>query len=295
METVPVLKGSAGLNNKVDPVRLRYDGETGVQELAVAKNVDIGDSGRVSRRKGYSKVLSLSDCHSIYNAGTYCLFVHAGALAVLEKDYSYTNIRNVTVGAKVSYVQVQDKIYYCNGYENGYVSKRISYSWVGEPYVGPTTTKVFSDPPVGHLVELFAGRIYISVDNILWYTEPFAYSWVDLAKNFIPFQEKLRMVKAVKDGLWVSDTEGTYFLGGTSPKEMSFVKVANYPVIEGTDHKAFDISDDQVVVWTSTEGICVGATGGKFTNLTRQKLWYPDSNVGAGFVINGKYLSILQS
>lgn len=294
MQPIPVFRGTSGLNNKIDPVKLRWDSETGIQELAVAKDVDIGDSGRVSRRKGYSKVLDLSDCHSIYNVGSYCAFVHNNALAILEKDYSYTNIRNVTVGAKVSYVKPGFNTFYCNGYENGYIKDRISYSWVGEDYVGPTTTKTFSSPPVGHLLEFFAGRIYIASGDTLWYTEPFAYSWVNLAESFIPFPGRLRMVKAVKDGLWVSDTEGTYFLGGTNVKEMSLVKVANYPAIEGTDCKVFDIAEEQMVVWTSTEGICVGAVGGKFNNLTRQKLWYPDSNVGAGFVTNGKYLSILQ-
>ena len=295
MNTVPVLKGSTGLNNKVDPVRLRWNSETGIQELAKAKNVDIDDSGRISRRKGYSKVLDVSDCHSIYNTGDYCVFVHAGALATLERDYSYTNIRNVTVGAKVSYAQVGDKIYYCNGYENGYVKDRVSYSWIGEEYVGPTTTKVFSPPPIGHLLELFSGRIYIAVGDDLWYTEPFSYSWVNLAENFIPFSSKIRMVQGVKDGLWISDSYKTYFLKGTNPKEMGFEIIANYPAIEGTDSKAFDLGEEKAIVWTSTEGICVGASGGQFKNITRGKLWYPDSNVGAGFINDGKYLSILQS
>lgn len=294
MKTIPVLRGSSGLNNKIDPVKLRWDSETGIQELAIAANVDIGDNGRISRRKGYTQVLALSDCHSSYSVGDYCIFVHGGALAVLERDYDYSNIRNVTVGAKVSYAQVENKVFYCNGYENGYVLNRLSYPWVGEEYVGPTTTKTFSDPPVGSLLELFAGRIYIASGSVVWYTEPFAYSWVNLAEDFIPFQSEVKMVKAVKDGLWVSDADKTYFLGGTNPKEMTFEVVANYPAIEGTDCVAYDIDEKKIAIWTSTEGICIGASGGRFKNITRNKLWYPDSNVGAGFVTDGKYLSILQ-
>lgn len=294
MKTVPVLRGSSGLNNKADPVRLRYDNETGIQELAVAKDVDIGDTGRISRRKGYLQVLSLSDCHSIYNAGSYCVFVHSDALAILEKDYSYTNIRNVTVGARVSYAQVEDKVYYCNGYENGYVENRVSYPWVGSDYVGPTTTKTFSDPPVGSIVELHSGRIYIAVANVVWYTEPFAYSWVNMAEDFIPFESKVRMIKAVSDGLWVSDSNKTYFLSGKSPKEFEFTVVANYPATEGTACDAFDIDESKAIVWTSTEGICMGLSSGKFKNLTRHKLWYPDSVKGAGLEIDGKYICALQ-
>jgi hypothetical protein len=294
MDSVPVLRGSSGLNNKFDPVKLRYDSETGIQELAVAKDVDIEDSGRISRRKGYSQVLSLSDCHSIYNAGSYCIFVHGDALATLESDYSYSNIRNVTVGARVSYAQVGDKVFYCNGYEKGYVQDRTSYAWEVGEYVGPETTKTFSSPPVGHLLELFSGRLYIAVDDVIWYTEPFNYSAVDNARNFMPLESRVRMIKAVKDGLWVSDSKSTFWLSGNSVNDMQHVAVCNYPAIEGTAVTFSDTESDKMVVWTSTQGICIGGPGGQFKNLTRTKLWYPDSTKGAGFVADGKYLCTLQ-
>jgi len=44
-----MLASVTGLNTKVDPVRLEYDPKTGVEELSVAYNVDIDDTGRVGR------------------------------------------------------------------------------------------------------------------------------------------------------------------------------------------------------------------------------------------------------
>jgi predicted GIY-YIG superfamily endonuclease len=50
------------------------------------------------------------------------------------------------------------------------------------------------------------------VDNVLWYSEPFAYNWWDMARNFIPLSYHVRMVRSVRDGLYVGDEKGVYFL-----------------------------------------------------------------------------------
>ena len=112
--------GSTGLNNKIDPARLRYDSKTGVQELAACVNVEIDDARRVSRRKGCTKRVS-GDCHSLWSDGADCMVVKDDALCVLHTDYSTTPIRSVTPGARVSYCQVDNVIYYANGFERGKV------------------------------------------------------------------------------------------------------------------------------------------------------------------------------
>jgi len=214
-------------------------------------------------------------------------FVHGGALATLESDYSYSNIRNVTVGARVSYAQVGDKVFYCNGYEKGYVQDRTSYAWEVGEYVGPETTKTFSSPPVGHLLELFLVGC-----TLLWMMSfgtlsLLNYSAVDNARNFMPLESRVRMIKAVKDGLWVSDSKSTFWLSGNSVNDMQHVAVCNYSAIEGTAVTFSDTESDKMVVWTSTQGICIGGPGGQFKNLTRTKLWYPDSTKGAGLLLMG--------
>jgi len=138
-----------GLNIKDDPARLKYVPKTGVTDLAVAYNVDITDNGRISRRKGFTQQVAL-DTHSLFCDGGSCLFVTGDALCILHPDYTYTSLRNVQQNAKMRYAQVDDTIYYLNGWQIGRVLEGLSVSWVmDDDEYGPTTQQVFSDPPIG--------------------------------------------------------------------------------------------------------------------------------------------------
>lgn len=300
-----LFKGALGINNKIDPVRVKYNPETGVQELASAVNVDIDSTGRISRRKGYTLKLALAS-HSLFSCGNYCLFVSGDALRVLEPNYTSNPIRNVTRGAKVSYVKIKDDTYYANGYQKGIVRDKVSYTWKAfttsqaVDYVGPTTTKTFSDPPIGHLLELFNGAMLIAQDNVLWYSEPFAYAWYDLKGNYLEFSDRITMVKAVQGGVFVSTERETFFHKGTNVKELQQMKVADYPAIEGTMAQvdATRIGDGNLIgtgaIWASTEGICFGGFDGYFRNLTQRKLTYPAARYGAGLYKDGKYICLLK-
>lgn len=298
-KTIPIFKGTSGINNKIDPVRLRYNSETGVQDLAAGVNVDIDRTGRISRRKGYELVLAKS-AHSLFSCRGYCLFVSGDALCVLEPDYSWAAIRNVSIGARMSHARVGSDTYYANGYEKGIVKDRLSYNWFASSYVGPTTTKTFSDPPVGHLLELFNGVILVAQHDILWYSEPFAYSWFDLTRNYIQFLDRLIMVKAVQSGVFVSTEREMFFYKGASVKELQQIKITDYPAIEGTavQINISEIGDGSIsgmgLMWASEKGICLGGPDGSFKNLTQDRLDYPAARYGAGLSKDGKYICLLQ-
>jgi hypothetical protein len=298
-KVIPVFRGTTGLNNIIDPARIKYDPDTGIQELAITVNVDIDSSLRASRRKGYTQVLA-KDAHSLFSCGNYCLFVSGDALCVLDRSYSWAAIRNVTKNARVSYVNVDNEIYYANGYENGVVRDRVSYAWVGQDYVGPTTTRTFSNPPIGHLLEIYNGRMYIAQGKVLWYSEPFAYSWYDLARGYMSFADRITMIRGVKDGLYVSTEQETIFCSGNGPQDFHRIQIADYPAIEGTDLMVDsskigrgDISG-RVAMWTATKGICMGGPGGYFRNLTERRLAYPYARYGAGLLNNDRYICTLE-
>jgi len=294
-----VFKGSLGINTKVDPTRIKYNPETGIQELAAGVNINIDSTGRISRRKGYTLKLAKAS-HSLFSCGSYCLFVSGDALCVLEADYSWTAIRTVTEGARVSYVKIVNDTYYCNGYEKGIVRDKLSYDWVASSYVGPTTTKTFSDPPIGHLIELYNGVMLVAKEDVLWYSEPFAYSWFDLARNYMQFSDRLVMVKAVPDGVFVSTEQETFSCLGKTVKEFQLRKVADYPAIEGTvaTVNASRIGEGNIAglaaMWASKEGICFGGPDGYFRNFTERKLTYPAARYGAGLYKDGKYICLLK-
>lgn len=302
--TIKIFNGSSGINNKTDPVRLKYNYKTGISDFAASINCDIDDTGRPSRRTGFTATARTESWHSLFSAGSYCLGVTGNALAVIEPDMSKTNIRNVTQNARMSYVRdtdgVQDITYYCNDYENGRVVDRVSYPWPVGTYIGPETRKTFYAPPVGHLLEIRNLRMFIAEDNILWYSEPGAYNLYRLASNYFGFSSRLRMVQAVSGGLWISDSEAIYFLDGEivpSQLEMPMqVKKTDYPVFENTAVKAqgSGIGDGniqgQVIVFTTEQGACIGTGNGELINITEQKLDLPGGLSGAGLYKDGKYI-----
>ena len=299
---LPVLKGCLGLNTRIDPTRIPVNENILATSLAEAVDVVIDSSYRVSRRKGYVATSRTESIHSLFCDGGDCLYVDVvqEALYRLNVDYSRTGIRSgINPSARMWYAQVGEEIYYSNGFQNGRYVNATSYPWVALPYVGPETVKTFSDPPVAEHLQLYNGRLFMSVDSTIWYTEPFAYSWVDMARNFIPFSSRIVMIRAVVDGLYVSTDRSIYFLGGPDPQSFTVKTVAEYPAIEGTDcyvdgslvgeGVAF-----KVAMWTALTGICVGLPGGDFKNTTDKRIVLPVTVTGAGGFVNGKYITTLE-
>lgn len=308
MSNLTILKATTGLNTKVDPARIKYDPNSGIGELAVAVNVDIDDTGRISRRKGFTQRVAGS-FHSLFCAGDTALCVTGDAFSILNEGWTTTPIRNVTAGAKMSYCHVGDKIYYANGYETGYVFNRLSYAWASSTYVGPTTTRVLSDPPIGKFIEHYKGRIYIAQGDTLWYSEPYNYNTFNLHASFIKFEGQIRMVRAVRDGLFISTDRTIYFLAGERA-DQGFVRlhVAPYaafmysdislngqllyeqdgtPIIEQTQQ-------DDAALWLTDKGVCYGGPDGRFVNITRNKIDLPSSLEGTSLIIKGRYIGLIE-
>lgn len=296
---IVVLSNCLGLNNKIDPARIAFDPEKGLSELAVAYNVDIDSSNRISRKKGYTEVLD-GPSHSLFPFGNICFAVVDDYLTILYPDFSSKTL--IEVGEeRVSYVAVGTRVYFVNGSTKGYIEDEAVYPWEYIEYPGPTTTKVFVGPPVGHLLEVYNGFMFIAQENVLWRSRPFKYHAFYLHGDRNLFSHRITMVRAVKDGLYVSTEYDTYYLNGYHPKEFFQTKVANYPAISGTDVlvdgrklRSGEIKD-KVVMWTSTSGVCIGGPEGLFENLTERKLVYPSANVGAGVCIDDRYVCLLKS
>jgi len=304
-EPVTVFRGTAGINNKADPARLKFDPQTGIADLAEGVNVDVDDTGRPKRRLGYALTAETGYMHSIFCDGGLCLGVSGSSLYWIGNDYSKTLIRsNLTLNARMGYVQVGDNIYYGNGYEKGIVlSTGVHRDWTAATYSGPTTIKTMSDPPIGYLFALMGGWIYIAHQDeagnyLMWFTEPFAYSWVDYARDAYWWESRITMMRPIADGMYASDSKATYFLAGRDPKKLERIKVADYPAVMGTDlnvpgHRVAggQLLQGEIAIWTSHQGICIGGVGGQFFNLTDEKLALPEAVEGSAiFTDDGRYI-----
>lgn len=306
-KVVSIFQGSSGISTKLDPVRLRFDDKAGISDLAACINCLVDDTGRVIRRDGFTITDRTESWKNLFSCSSYGLGTKGDALCILEADMSYTAIRNVTKDARMSYVRTssgaQDIIFYCNGYEKGRIIEKVSNSWPVNEYVGVTTGKEFYEAPIGHLLEVRGARMFIAEDNTVWYSEPNTFYHYRLGGSYFRFPGRIRMMEAVADGMWISDSEGIYFLKGEifpSKMEMPLqYQVAPYPVREGTAVKVpasrigLDGLNGIVVVFTTDEGICVGSDKGQFINLTERKIDLPSGLAGAGFYKDGHYICTL--
>jgi hypothetical protein len=304
MATVPWIKHSQGLANKIDPARIQYSPKEGVLHYAEAYNVDFDITGAVSRRLGFIETGVTADTHSFFDAGEYCIIVSGTSLFLLAGDNSTKGIRSgLTPGKYMSYCQVGSNVIYMNGSESGIVRDGASWTYVkavDSRY--PDATREYSDPPIGTIVRFFSGRTYIADGNTLWYSEPYSINLFRRAANYVSFPGKIVMVAPVMGGLFVSTVSKIYFLSGRDPKKFELITVSHYPAIEGTDVEADGIalnagkvSPLPVQIFTTTQGICVGTSEGQMVNLTYDILEYPKSLRGCAVYTGKKYIVSLEA
>ena len=116
--------GFLGLRNNVDADAF------GREDLVAASNVDIDDSGGISRRKGYSAPVTAAVDRDLWASGALCLGVGSNALKQVHPDYTTTTLRSgLTASRPLSYAAVGDRAYYSNGVELGCVQNGANRTW----------------------------------------------------------------------------------------------------------------------------------------------------------------------
>lgn len=293
---ITIFSGGTGLNTVEDPVRIPAQ-KNGLSDLQVAVNVSIDQSYRMNSRRGVSQLQSGS-YHSLFCDGGDCFVMKGDSLYQIAEDGSLKGIRSGLTDAKMDYTQTGDRTYYTNGYEFGYVQGGTSYVWKKGTYQGPDTNRVFSGPMPGNHITDFAGRIFISQENVIWYSEPFDFGLFNKAESFVQFYTKILMMKPVASGMFVSTERGTYFLEGVNPKGWKVRQVFGYPAIEWSDAVDYVNSVDLgfeipglCPIWASSEGAIMGFPTGDVINLNKEKIIYPEgAKTGFGCLIGLNFI-----
>lgn len=275
----------SGLNNVDDPTRL-IAGEDRIWPLVTAENIDIDNTGRPKQRLGYTSKVSLTRSHSLWADDDLCFFAYQDKLYKLNIDYSYTLVRSgLLVGAHLSYVRANDRIYYSNGSQIGYIDSTYTNHSITDPSI------TFKYPlPAGKFLEFYRARLYSGLNTILTFSDVLA-DYYDNRTNIIQFPTNIKMVLAVDNGLYVSDSFLTYFLPGDSPTGMLLVEVYPYPAIPYTGlkidgHYIGNGSNGQYATWASTKGICIGDPSGRVVNVTDKRYSMGVYNEGAAMFDN---------
>ena len=249
-----------GINNVDDPVRLSHlpvriatGGYKAAYPLTQARNVDIDNTYKLSSRLGRTKLISGVDAHSGWSEEEKGFFVDGDTLYQLQDDFSITTIRSgLTLGARMSYARFNDRVYYCNGYECGYVLNYENYT-----YKNPDLE--FKKPlPAGKFINVFMGCIYTSVRNTLYISDPLC-DYYDVRTGYRRFANDVTMIRSIDDGIYVADNQ-TWFLKGLSNEDFEKLDAYPYGVIPYTDMKApaewfgYETKGD-IAIWTSWDGI----------------------------------------
>ena len=296
MALMPFLRSCAGVHAKVDPVRLKYDPESGVQLLAQAVNVDIDSTGRVSRRKGLRLLAEVTAPHSLWSTAdeSRAFLISGNTLYRMIDDGTLMLVKTgLTPDAPCFYCEVNDKVYFSNGNEMGIISADGTWTnWGQTPYVGPTTDRQFTGPPKGTRLAFYRGRILIGKndDKCIWYSEPINYGCFDSASGFFLFDSAVKMIAPVDSGIFESTDTAVYFLASHSNKEMEIRRVLYTPAIAGTDtplnaqNVSPEFSGKAICFVVQKRGICLGLGNGTIIQLTQSKVDIPEASAGCSVI-----------
>lgn len=123
-------KSFSGINNVLPSHRLVPNQSTGVTPLAVATNVDIGLTGEVRRRRGYSTLLTT--CHkNLWQADGFMLAtVDGGDLVAIAPNGARTSLYFALGPSRVWYCNLPDgRTTWSNGLICGITNGAVSQTW----------------------------------------------------------------------------------------------------------------------------------------------------------------------
>lgn len=114
----------AGLRNTVDPA------EMDPTDLVEARNVDVTDSKRIRRRKGFGSAVVSGACHSFWSNGAQAFVVRGVELLQVMPNFSTKVLRGgLTAAAPMAFTAVGERVFFSNGHENGVIEDGVARGW----------------------------------------------------------------------------------------------------------------------------------------------------------------------
>lgn len=141
-------------------------------------------------------------------------------------------------------------------------------------------TRVFVAPPAASIIRQHHGRIFFVAGNIVHYTEPYAFNWVDPVKNFWEFDATVTLLEPVESGLYIA-AGNTYFYRFKDPDDAVVVKLFNYDAIPYASTK---LPHNEGVVWQSTRGTIMAGQDGNAKNIQEERAAADTAATGAALL-----------
>ncbi len=295
----------SGLNTVDDPTRISPDtvqiknvGYKTVYPLTVAENVDIDNAYAISSRLGNTLRLAGSAIHSFWSNDAIALFADGKSLYQFNKDYTSTLLKTGLTGLRIVYEQVVDRIYFTDGQYIGYYKDGSIYD-IAAPTArygtaGTMNMNFKAVLPAGQFLSCYKTRLLVGSGKVMYIADSLSHHF-DVRKGYRSFGSNIKMIHALDTGIYVSDSDYTYFLAereiGKEIDAFSRKKVIDCPAISYTDvtidgkYIGNGLEGD-VVMWTSKDGICMGDGKGEVTLITRNNYVVSNHARGAAFLRN---------
>lgn len=270
----------SGLNDVDDPIDLSPERTPDgyYYPLTKAQNIIITNKHKIVGRDGMTKVVSATSPHSGWSDGEHCFFVEGTSMYYLNEDYSITELRSgLAYGSRVSYVKVNDRVYYTNASEIGYIDLTdLSAKSIDDPDI-----KFKRALPPGEFIEFYRGILYVLSNDIIWHSDVLA-DYHDVRKNFFQIKGKGTMLRAVDNGIYVGG-DFTGFFRGDGPETFEYVHVSDGAPIPYTDAiidgRMFGVEKGRVAVWVGTDGLYIGNQNGETANISEKSV-----NIASGYL-----------
>lgn len=267
----------SGLDNVHDKHRLIpqpiYHKGIYLVPLWQADNVEIDDTHQLKSRSGYTRVASGSQIHSMWSNNEVCLYVDGTSLMQMNSSYVSITLRTgLTPNARMSYADFNDKIYYSNEFEIGFV-RNSTDNGVVDPSMA-----FKKDIPAGQLLAVYNSSLFVARDETLYISDPLC-DYYDIRKGYRRFNNRITMVRPVSDGIYISD-DRIWFMSGPSNEDFELSEAYPSQALPNTDVNVAGqyVSEDGmqgvVAIWTSRDGICLGDSKGKVISLTESRYDY---------------------
>mgnify|MGYP001185039064 CR=1 FL=1 len=154
-------------------------------------------------------------------------------------------------------------------------------------------TQFMEEPPIGHILRYYRGRIIIAKDKWVFYTVPQRPHLCKISVDWLPpFSRRIRMIQTVEDGFYVDNGE-LYFVQFSKADEVKLVTLLaeQFGVIEGTDlsvpaHIFQEAGDGNLAYWWTKRGFpVVGKKGGIIVPVGKKELSIDQYGSGASVLL----------
>jgi hypothetical protein len=234
-----------------------------------ANNFDMKNNRNLIRRDGFRVLHHYPNntLHSLWSHNDNCFFMKDDGLYRLDSAWNLILLQNGFNQQVMNYTYGYDKIFFTNNTTIGYIEGNTL------SFLPPAVDLFKRSMPAGHLIECYNHCLYVAVGNIIYCSDPTYLFQYDIRHNLLTFPSRITMLKAVDDGLWVSDMENIYFLNGSTFFDFSLLHRMNTSVFErsATTIDGSFLGTDSVglsVLMLTAVGLGIGSNGGTLLTPT---------------------------